>query len=223
MKHITFSFLVLFSFCMTNAQICYAKKNTVIGKIINEWGTPLDGANIIVKGTDRGVVSTHGDFVIIADQNDVLEISYVGYNTKEIIIGKEENFQIVLEMETLDEVLVTAYGKTLRRYSVTCSGCYLEAKVSFLEKDLNDDMELKNIKLFPNPSRNGYFNVSINDETAILDIVVISMSGQVIMNKKYDPINRTMSIDLSAFQAGVYIINIIKEGELLETKRAVKL
>ncbi|MEZ5044503.1 MAG: SusC/RagA family TonB-linked outer membrane protein [Saprospiraceae bacterium] len=83
------------------------------GKIIDVDGQPLIGATISVKGTSRGTVTdVDGNFTIDAEVGEVLVISYVGYEEKEIALEGTTAIEITLleSAAALDEIVVTALG-----------------------------------------------------------------------------------------------------------------
>ena len=84
------------------------------GVITDSQGETLPGVNVIVKGTSIGAISDlDGKFTLqVPSPKSVLVISYVGYETYEVIVGNKTSFNIVLEdqMNALDEVVVVAYG-----------------------------------------------------------------------------------------------------------------
>lgn len=84
----------------------------------SETGMPIPGANVIQKGTSNGVVTDFdGQFSIEVSADAVLEISYLGFKTIEIVVGGRTQLEISLEQETsaLDEVVVVGYGTQQRR------------------------------------------------------------------------------------------------------------
>lgn len=87
---------------------------TITGKITSDDGNGLPGANILVKGTNKGTVSNAaGEFSIeIPDGQTVLVISSVGYQTKEVLVqGKKVlNITLVSDVKALEEVVVVGYG-----------------------------------------------------------------------------------------------------------------
>lgn len=100
------------------------------GTIVDNDGNPIIGATIRVKGTQRGVVSdTDGRFSIQAHQGETLEISYIGYTTKEILIGRNNNYNIVLEEESseLKDVVVIGYG-TAKKSDISGSVAVVDMK-----------------------------------------------------------------------------------------------
>ncbi|MEN9909836.1 MAG: hypothetical protein RLZZ540_2985 [Bacteroidota bacterium] len=117
-------FFVLFSYS-TQAQDLNVK-----GKIQDVNAQPLPGANVIVKGTNIGVVSDFdGNFLIKnVKQGSVLVISYIGFVTKEVS-ANSNNLKITLqEGAALEEVIVTGVfdKRTAMKSSVAIS--VLEAK-----------------------------------------------------------------------------------------------
>src|SRR5690554_851520 len=96
---------------------------TVTGKIvsaINQEGIP--GVSILLKGTTRGTVTDlDGNFQLeVADANEVLVISSIGYMTQEVPINGRTVINITMEedIQGLDEVVVVGFG-TQKRANVT--------------------------------------------------------------------------------------------------------
>jgi iron complex outermembrane recepter protein len=81
----------------------------VSGKITDEKGEPIVGANIVLKGTQKGTVSDDsGNFTLDVKEGDILVISYVGFISKEIKIGSETalNIALIEEANLVSEVTV---------------------------------------------------------------------------------------------------------------------
>jgi len=88
-----------------------APEITVSGVVKDKQGEPLIGATVLVKGTSQGTATDlDGQFTINNVSGKTLVISYVGYQTKEVPVGK--NLDIVLDDEAslLDELVVVGYG-----------------------------------------------------------------------------------------------------------------
>jgi iron complex outermembrane receptor protein len=90
----------------------YAQQITVQGNVKDATGEPIIGATIRVAGETGGVVSDiDGNFTISANHGATLQISYLGYKTKEI--SASSNVVVTLEedaAESLNEVVVIGYG-----------------------------------------------------------------------------------------------------------------
>lgn len=86
----------------------------VSGTVSDVTGLPIIGANVIIKGTATGLITDlDGNFSLEVPQGSVLQISYIGYLTKEIAIeGKLTEFSIQLldDTQALEEVVIVGYG-----------------------------------------------------------------------------------------------------------------
>lgn len=92
-------------------------KKVVKGKVTDENGDPIIGANIVEKGTTNGTVTdVDGNFIINVADNSLLQISYIGYSMLELRPGRETTLAIKLKEDTqlMDEVVVVGYGTVKR-------------------------------------------------------------------------------------------------------------
>jgi len=83
------------------------------GRVSNDKGRPLAGAGVRIKRTGKGVsADSNGEFELEVQKGDVLAVSYVSLEAKEITIGENTNLQITLaESENkLNQVVVIGYG-----------------------------------------------------------------------------------------------------------------
>lgn len=93
------------------------KRADITGKVVDEKGEALIGATIKIKNSGRGVsTDINGDFKISALPGDVLQISYLGYETIERTVGSETviTVKMVASDNQLQEVTVS-YGKQASR------------------------------------------------------------------------------------------------------------
>ena len=93
----------------------FAQERTITGTVTQAVdGLPLPGANVIVKGTSRGVQTDFdGNYSISVQQGEILVFSYVGQKTVEITVGASSVINVAMEVDNqLDEVVVVAYGTT---------------------------------------------------------------------------------------------------------------
>jgi TonB-linked SusC/RagA family outer membrane protein len=92
------------------------KADIVIRGIIkDETGAPLPGAGVKVKGSSTSAAAdVNGAFTItVPDQNTILIVTYVGYDTKEITVGTQTVLDIRLKETTganLQEVAIVGFG-----------------------------------------------------------------------------------------------------------------
>ena len=88
---------------------------TVSGTVTDGQGTPLPGANVILKNTTTGVQTDFdGNYVLgNVPNNGTLVFSYIGFTSQEIPINGQTTINISLQEDTqaLDEVVVVGYGE----------------------------------------------------------------------------------------------------------------
>lgn len=90
-----------------------AQEREITGNVVDSDGIPLAGANVVEYRTSNGTITDFdGNFTLtITSENPRLQISYVGFETKIVEVGTENNYSIQLEFAAqLDEVVVTALG-----------------------------------------------------------------------------------------------------------------
>ncbi|MFT6895128.1 MAG: outer membrane receptor protein involved in Fe transport, partial [Algoriphagus sp.] len=91
-----------------------AQTTIIKGKISDRSSQPLIGATILEKGTSNGVVTDlNGDYSItISDPSAILQISYIGFLSKEVIVGNSTIINVTINEEgkELEEFVVTALG-----------------------------------------------------------------------------------------------------------------
>lgn len=88
-------------------------QRTVTGNITDTSGTPLIGANVLVKGTTIGTITDiDGNYSLdVPTGINTLVVSYTGYTTQDVDITDTSTVNITLsEGELLSEVVVTALG-----------------------------------------------------------------------------------------------------------------
>uniref|UniRef100_UPI003563F005 carboxypeptidase-like regulatory domain-containing protein n=1 Tax=Lutibacter sp. TaxID=1925666 RepID=UPI003563F005 len=93
-------------------------KGFIYGTVYASDGLPLPGVSIIVKGTTVGAITDFdGNYTIKASKGDKLTFSFIGMNTAEISIDKNNIISVYLSEngQSLDEVVVTGYGATKRK------------------------------------------------------------------------------------------------------------
>ena len=94
--------------------MAFAQTKTVTGTIVDEFGEPIIGANVLVKGTTNGAVTDiDGNYSITGVSNaDELVVSYIGYASQTFPVGNQSTFNITMKEdgENLEEVVVVGYG-----------------------------------------------------------------------------------------------------------------
>ena len=103
-------------------NLAMAQQTVLTGKVTDKsTGESLPGVSIVVKGTTNGTITNvDGDFTLGVKRGDILQFSFVGYKTQEIIAEGQKNLTIALVVENaeLDEVVVIGYG-TVKKSDAT--------------------------------------------------------------------------------------------------------
>ena len=92
----------------------------ITGTVVDAQG-PVIGASVMEKGTTNGTVTDFdGNFTLNVNPGATIVISYIGYETQEIVVGNQSNFNITLNEDdaVLEEVVVVGYG-TMKKKLVT--------------------------------------------------------------------------------------------------------
>lgn len=99
-----------------------SNKFKISGIVKDSKGESIIGAAVLVKGTSNGTLTDlDGRFTIeYTSLGQVLQVSYLGYQTKELVLDGDKELNIVLEedSEQLEEVVVIGYG-TQTKMTVT--------------------------------------------------------------------------------------------------------
>lgn len=104
-------------------QVKIDEQITVSGKVTDENGDGLPGANVLEKGTTNGTTSDFdGNFKITVEDNAVLVFSFIGYLTQEILVNNLTVINITMQpdVKSLQEIVVIGYG-TVNKSDLTGS------------------------------------------------------------------------------------------------------
>ena len=109
-------FLVLVQFLILTGQL-FAQNITVKGRVLKDDGQPVQGASVVLKGTNSGTTTdADGNFSISAANGAVIVISSVGYVTQELTVsGTDLKVQLVSDSKSMGEVIVVGYGSQRKR------------------------------------------------------------------------------------------------------------
>ncbi|HOK50887.1 MAG TPA: SusC/RagA family TonB-linked outer membrane protein, partial [Bacteroidales bacterium] len=114
-------FLILF---FVPGALLQAQEKVVSGSVLDPSGNPLPGVQVVVKGTNKGVVTdAAGNFRISVPGADaVLQFKFLGYQEQEVQVGEQAQVNITMKekVEELDQVVVVGYG-VQKRSDVTGS------------------------------------------------------------------------------------------------------
>ena len=112
-------------------QIEIVTEVKISGRVTDVAGEPLPGVTILVKGTRLGTTTDiNGNFSLEVDEQAVLVVSFIGFQTREVAVNGRTNIDIQLEedISSLEEVVVTAMGVTRDKASLGYSVQQVESK-----------------------------------------------------------------------------------------------
>ena len=84
----------------------------ITGSVVDAMG-PVIGASVVEKGTTNGTVTDFdGNFALNVKPGATIVVSFIGFETQEIKVGNQDNFQITMKDDNavLEEVVVVGYG-----------------------------------------------------------------------------------------------------------------
>ena len=84
----------------------------ITGTVVDAMG-PVIGASVVEKGTTNGTVTDFdGNFSLNVNPGATIVVSFIGFETQEIRVGNQSNFNITMRDDNavLEEVVVVGYG-----------------------------------------------------------------------------------------------------------------
>jgi TonB-linked SusC/RagA family outer membrane protein len=120
-------FFLLLLWCPIGAQ---AQEVTVSGTVSDAQGA-LPGVGVLVQGTTKGTITNEqGYYQLTAEKGQVLQFSYLGYATQEMLVGPATVYNVVLQASStaLEEVTVNAGYYTVKDKERTGSIARITAK-----------------------------------------------------------------------------------------------
>jgi TonB-linked SusC/RagA family outer membrane protein len=121
-------------------ELIAQQKKTITGRITDQNGEPIIGANIIEKGTTNGTVTdVNGNFSFQIDPQAYIQVSYIGYVEQEVNAAGKNILNIILQenIRALNEVVVTALGIVKKEKSLTYATQIVDGEELTRAKDPN--------------------------------------------------------------------------------------
>ncbi|HBO06244.1 MULTISPECIES: TonB-dependent receptor [Bacteroides] len=112
--------ILLLTSCLFITLGMYAQSITVTGKVIDEEGLEVIGANISVKGSAGvgTITNLDGQYTLKVNNpsKDILVFSFIGMRTQEVHVKGKKQINVTLQSDSklLDEVVVIGYGTSKR-------------------------------------------------------------------------------------------------------------
>ena len=134
------------------AGVVQAQMKNITGEVLDENNQPMPSVAVIIKNTrstkaTKGVsTNTDGKFELKAKVGDVLEFSFLGYESQQRKIegkNKNINFKIVLKPQIIEHIDHILIGKP--KYS-TALGIYQEGEVLPYQQQKVSDKDLTQVK-----------------------------------------------------------------------------
>jgi TonB-linked SusC/RagA family outer membrane protein len=115
--------LLLTLFFALLIQNVFSQEKILSGVVNDNNGNALPGVNVFVKQSNASTQTDFdGKYSIKASEGNTIEFSFVGSKMKTIIVGKNNQVNVVLEsdVQVMDEVVVIGYG-TQKKKEITSS------------------------------------------------------------------------------------------------------
>ena len=113
------------------------------GKVTNDKGDPLEGANVRVKGSTVATQTRDdGSFTIKAPNNGVLVVSFIGFESREVPVSDQAAITIQLRVNNhaLSDIVVIGYGQQ-RKADLTSAAVTVKSE-EFVTGPVTDAGEL---------------------------------------------------------------------------------
>jgi TonB-linked SusC/RagA family outer membrane protein len=113
--------MLTFLFILFTVSFARAQNITVSGRITGDDGKGIPGVSVQVKGTTTGVLTNNeGFFRLAAPATGTLQVSSVGFVSREIPVNRQTTVNVTLQysVSDLEQVVVIGYG-TAKKKDVT--------------------------------------------------------------------------------------------------------
>ncbi|NDV58039.1 TonB-dependent receptor [Bacteroides sp. 519] len=111
----------LLTVLLATSIMSYAQDTQLVGRVSDAEGEFMIGVTIQEKGSSNAAITDmNGQYTLnLSTGNPVIIVSFIGYKTQEVKVGKSKVLDVVLEedVSALDEVVVVGYGQQ-RKVSV---------------------------------------------------------------------------------------------------------
>lgn len=133
------------------------------GRVLDEEEKPVEAATVSLRNTRKTTLTdSRGEFTIeVESEDDELIVSHVGYKTKTLPVGGQQEIVIMLEPDAagreMNEVVITAYGIQKQRRSLGYAAQVVDGSKLTLARETNVANSLKGqvAGVYVNPSNTG--------------------------------------------------------------------
>ena len=124
--------ILLLALCVNKSVYAQTGSTKITGTVSDSKGEKLIGVTVKVKGTAIAVATdVNGSYAIsVIDKKSTLVFSYIGFDTKEEIVGDRKviNTKLGEGASNLSEVVVTGYGQSVKKSDLVGSIGSVSAK-----------------------------------------------------------------------------------------------
>jgi len=116
-----FIFVLVFALMPVKSIHSQEKVKTIISAVVSDTGDPLIGVSVKIKNGATGTITDiNGAFTLKTSEDAILEVSYVGYERKEVSakFASEQKIVLMEDVKSLNEVVVVGYG-TQKKVNLT--------------------------------------------------------------------------------------------------------
>ena len=147
LKQSSRAIILIFMFLLGSMHTVFAQSRPITGRVIAvDTKETLPGATILIKGTAKGTsTDIDGKFSLqVNGDNTVLVVSFIGFETKEIAVGRQSILYIEMQSSKvmLSELVVVGYG-TVRKSDLTGSVGSIKSKELSKVTSLNPEQSLQ--------------------------------------------------------------------------------
>jgi hypothetical protein len=185
------------------------------GIVVDQDNNPVPFASVLIKGTTIGVMADSlGIFTIDKvhlQKEIILEVSSVGYELKEKLIGDEgltNDLRIQLSRRVTEDVVLVSSYATYKMGGVTGAVSIVTSSKQYVLPEEKSFLPM--IKVYPNPVASGTsLNIGCQKLTEGYYCLQLSaQSGQQVLNKQtwIDGGVQVLNIDIPNVAAGVYFL-----------------
>lgn len=196
---------VLFSSCVINSQ------NKIKGQVVGD-SLGIAGATVQIQNTSVGTITDlNGYFEIMVKKEDVLIASHLGFQSDSVKVDNSDKLKIRLQMGVELEECVVNTNSMKSRCTISCGTTCFTTSCGFSVLTVNNftrEQSQKFIKLVPNPSSDGIFQLSTIKDLNVLEYSVYEINGKIIKSIQDQSPTKKVRLDLHKKGSGMYVIKV---------------
>ncbi len=214
-------------FCMLmllSVTSAYAQEKSISGTVKDENGEAIIGANVKLTERNTGTMTDiNGHFKLDVPTKGTLEVSFIGYVTKKVVITNASTYDIILkeDSKTLDEVVVVGYG-TQKKATLTGAVSAIASDELIATKNQNAQNMLTGkvpgVRVIQKTSEPGEFNNQFDIRGFGSPLIVIDGVPRSDM-ERMDPNEIESMTVLKDASAAIYGVRAANGVVLITTKK----